>query len=359
MGVAVRFLHSAVLACFHAPNNDILVHTEFFVNFRRDAAIAMLQFGWTFPGGPGPNTERDTFLSDLKAGFAIIEDHFDSAWFTDHLHYEDGKPQLEGWTTPTYFAGLYPRLKFGHTVLSQSFRNPALLAKMGATLQYLSQGRFILGIGTGWKESEYEAYGYDFPSPRVRVEQLEETLQIIEALWQQKRVTFRGKHYRVVNAFCDPKPDPRPIIMIGGHQPRMLRLVARHADWWNVSWFGMDLSRPDNRSHGAWTGIGEYREQAQECERACNEVGRDPATLRRTWFGPCICAPTEADIQKLDAGPFPKDSGFAGTPGQVIEQMRPYIELGVDYFMFNCLDFPNLTTLELLVSEVLPALQRF
>jgi alkanesulfonate monooxygenase SsuD/methylene tetrahydromethanopterin reductase-like flavin-dependent oxidoreductase (luciferase family) len=318
----------------------------------------MIQFGWLLPGGPRPGTERDTFLTTLQDGFAIIDGHFDSAWFTDHLHYEDGKPQLEGWTTPAYFAGLYPRLDFGHTVLSQSFRNPALLAKMAATLQYLSRGRFILGIGTGWKQVEYEAYGYDFPSPGARVEQLDETLQIVKALWQREHVTFQGKYYRVVDASCEPKPDPRPTIMVGAHHPRMFRLTARHADWWNVSWFGIDLSRPDNRSYGAWTGIGQYREQVQQCERACNEVGRDPATLRRTWFGPCVCAPTEADIQKLDTNPFPKDSGFSGTPRQVIEQMQEYIDLGVDYFMFNTLAFPNLTTLELLVSEVLPALQR-
>lgn len=318
----------------------------------------MIQFGWTMPGGPRPGTERDTFLSTLQAGFGIIDGHFDSVWFTDHLHYEDGKPQLEGWTTPAYFASLYPRLNFGHTVLSQSFRNPALLAKMGATLQYLSQGRFILGIGTGWKQIEYEAYGYDFPSPGARVEQLDETLQIIKAMWQQESATFQGKYYRIVNASCEPKPDPRPVIMVGAHQPRMFRLAARHADWWNVSWFGIDFSRPDNQSHGARTGIGQYRSQVQECERACEEVGRDLATLRRTWFGPCICASTEAEIQKLDTSPFPKDSGFSGTPQQVIEQMQEYIDLGVDYFMFNTLAFPNLTTLELLVNEVLPALQK-
>src|SRR5579872_4741914 len=98
----------------------------------------MIQFGWTLPGGPRPGAKRDTFLATLKAGFAIINDHFDSAWCIDHLYYEGGIPVLEGWTTSTYFAGLYPRLKFGHTVLGQSFRNPALLAKMGATLQYLS-----------------------------------------------------------------------------------------------------------------------------------------------------------------------------------------------------------------------------
>lgn len=318
--------------------------------------MATIQFGWTLPGGPRHNIPRDTFLNKVSEGFKIIDGYFDSVWFTDHLQYE-ARPTLEGWTTLTYYTGMYPQLKFGHTVLSQSFRNPALLAKMGATLQYLSQGRFIFGIGTGWKKDEYHAYGYDFPPPRTRIEQLEETLQVVKALWQQEQVAFQGKHYHIVNAYCEPKPDPQPTIMIGGSRPRMLRLIARHADWWNVSWFSLDMTRPDNLSNGSWTGIGEYREQAQECERACYEVGRDPTTLRRTWFGPCICAPTETEVQQLNAGGLRTDQGFVGTPRQVIEQMQPFIESGVDYFMLNCGDFPNLTTLETLAGEVLPSLQ--
>src|SRR6266700_7969374 len=107
--------------------------------------MATIQFGWTLPGGPRNNIARDTFLSLLNEGFKIIDEHFDSVWLTDHLQYE-ARPILEGWTTLTYFMGMYPHFNFGHTVLCQSFRNPALLAKMAATLQYVSRGRFILGI---------------------------------------------------------------------------------------------------------------------------------------------------------------------------------------------------------------------
>lgn len=107
---------------------------------------------------------------------------------------------------------------------------------MAATLQYMSGGRFMLGIVAGWKEDEYKAYGYDFPAAAVRVEELEETLQIIKALWRDGQATVEGKHYRVIDAWCEPKPDPVPTIMIGGSKRRMLRLIARHADWWNVSW---------------------------------------------------------------------------------------------------------------------------
>src|ERR1044071_3733151 len=102
---------------------------------------------------------------------------------------------LEGFTTLSYLMGQHPSLKFGNAVLCQSFRNPGLVAKMGATLQFMSGGRLILGRGAGWKEGEYTAYGYDFPGAGARVEQLDEYVQIVKALWTQERATFEGKHY--------------------------------------------------------------------------------------------------------------------------------------------------------------------
>src|SRR5260221_12088236 len=143
---------------------------------------------------------------------------------------------MEGWRAFPYMAALQPKLKFGHAVLSQSFRNPALLAKMAATFQYMSGGRFILGIGAGWKEDEYRAYNYPFPPAGTRVEELDEALQIIKALWQDKKATFQGKHYQVVDAWCETKPDPLPIIMVGGSKPGILGRLARCADCRNGSW---------------------------------------------------------------------------------------------------------------------------
>ena len=141
-----------------------------------------------------------------------------------------------------------------------------------------------------------------------------------------------------------------PTIMVGAFGPKMSRLTARHADWWNVS------STP----------IEKYREYAREFERACEEVRRDPGTVRRSWGGGCVCGPTEADVVRLanarsQAGEgFAYDAGedFLGTPGQLTEQMQPFVELGVDYFMLDCGGFPELTTVELLINEVLPALNR-
>jgi alkanesulfonate monooxygenase SsuD/methylene tetrahydromethanopterin reductase-like flavin-dependent oxidoreductase (luciferase family) len=303
--------------------------------------MAKIQFGWSLPNGAREPEQRATYLADVERGLDLVRGHYDSAWMTDHLMFEDAD-RLEGWTTLTYFAARQPAFAFGHAVLCQSFRNPALLAKMGATLQFLSGGRFILGIGAGWHEPEYTAYGYEYPPAGLRVEELDETVRIVKALWTEKQATVEGTHYQVQAAYCEPKPDPLPPIMIGGSKPRMLRLIARHADWWNVS----------------WTGIARYREEAAEMDRACADVGRDPATLRRTWFGGCTCGPSEAEVARLNGGRMSADNAFVGTPAQLIAQMQPFIDLGVDYFMLSCGGFPDLTTLHLLRDEVLPALNR-
>ncbi len=178
----------------------------------------------------------------------------------------------------------------------------------------------------------------------MRVEQLQEALQIIKAVWTEEKATFEGKYYRVIEAHCEPRPDPVPTLMVGAFKPKMLRLAAKYADWWNVS----------------STGIDRYRPMAEEFERACAEVGRAPSTVRRSWIGGCACASTQEEAEGFTAGRYSADDdedfGFVGTPKQLVEQMRPFIDLGVDYFMFDCGGFPKLTTLEMLINEVLPAL---
>jgi len=284
---------------------------------------------------------RAQHLEMIERGLEMVKGQFDSAWLADHLQFEN-RDVLESWTALAYVAARHPEFQFGNAVLCQSFRNPGLVAKMGATMQFLSEGRFILGLGTGWKEDEYEAYGYDFPTPGVRVEQLDEYVKIIKVLWTQEQATLRGKYYRVENAYCEPKPEPLPPIMIGAMKPKMISLAVQHADWWNVSWTALD----------------DYRRMVAECAQACEQTGRDPRTLRRTWFGGCICAPNEAELTKLLGDRTPPPGGISGTAEQVIEQMQGFMEIGVDYFMLGTPGLPNFTTLETLLDEVLPALNR-
>ena len=284
------------------------------------------------------------YTSTLHRALEMISGVFDSAWTVDHMQDRDSA-MMEGFTTIAYLAGSHPRLRFGNTVLCQSFRSPALLAKMASTLQFLTGGRFILGIGAGWNEEEYHAYGYDFPPNKVRVEQLEETLQIIRALWTEKQATFVGEHYRVSAAFCEPKPDPLPPVMVGAFRPQMLRLTAKYADWWNAS--SSCLRR--------------YQRMSVELERACTEVGRDPASVRRTWSGGIAIARTQKQAEALagtrvSAQAEDGNFGFVGTTAQVIEQMHAFTDLGVDYFILGSEGFPSLEPLEILVNEVVPAL---
>jgi alkanesulfonate monooxygenase SsuD/methylene tetrahydromethanopterin reductase-like flavin-dependent oxidoreductase (luciferase family) len=304
-----------------------------------------LTFGLVLPAGSPTRAGRTTFVADLNGALRLVTGHFDSAWMIDHL--QDGTDDmLESFTTISYLAALYPHVRFGHTVICQSFRNPALLAKMVATLQFLSGGRFMLGIGAGWNEEEYRAYGYAFPAAAVRVEQLEETLQIIKAMWTQERGTFQGRHYQVLDATCEPKPDPIPPLIIGAFKPRMLRLTATYADGWDVS----------------STGIVPYRRLTEVFAQACTEVGRDPTTVRRSWSGGCVCAPTQAAAEAIGGDRYSAqnqdDFSFVGTPQQIVAQMEPFIALGVDAFLLDCGGFPNLTTLELLVHEVLPVVTK-
>ncbi len=291
-----------------------------------------IQFGWALNGSPKEGMSSHQYNEICSKQISLVGEHIDSLWYVDHVQFGDS-PVLEGWTGLTYFAALYPQYQVGHMVLCQSFRNPALLAKMAATLQYLSQGRFILGIGAGWHEEEYRAYNFAFPTARERTEELDETLQIAKAMWTEKQVTFQGKHYAVNEAFCEPKPDPTPPIIIGGQGKRMLQLVARYADGWNIAWV-----KPD-----------EYRQKLQTFEQACLLEGRDPTQVRRSWFGRCICVASAREAETL-SGP-----GLLGTPDQLVAQIQAYVDLGIDYFMIGVRgDVTDLTTVELLAREVLP-----
>jgi len=304
-----------------------------------------IRFGFIMPADQLDKSRRKTYVDDLNRALELVTGHFDSAWIIDHLQFGD-TDLLESFTTLSYVAALHPQLKFGHTVVCQSFRNPALLAKMGATLQFLSGGRFLLGIGAGWHEEEYKAFGYPFPSDGTRVEQLDETLQILRAMWTHTPATFHGKHYHIYEAYCEPKPEPLPPILVGAFGPKMLRLTARYADEWNVS----------------STGVREYRRLCDKFEKACQQVARAPSEIRRSWGGGCVCAPTQAEVARLagsrDYDNDPDgDCDLIGTPQQLIEQMQAFIDLGVTTFMVDCGGFPNLTTLELLIGEVIPALK--
>ena len=297
--------------------------------------MAAIQFGWALnaetPQGMTPSQYRQGVQRQLE----LVGPQVDSLWFVDHVQFGDS-PLLEGWTALTYLCAEYPQFQVGHMVLCQSFRNPALLAKMAATLQYLSQGRFTFSIGAGWHEEEYRAYGYEFPPAGARVDQLEETLQIVRALWTEKQVTYTGRYFSVNGAYCEPQPDPIPPILIGGTGARMLNLVARYADGWNAAWIDPE----------------EYRQRDAILEQECREVGRDPLQIQRSWFGRCVCVASEKEAGALQG------RGLLGTPEQIVEQLQAYVQLGIQCFMLGSRSLSDMTTVELLAREVLPNIKR-
>lgn len=274
--------------------------------------MARMQFGLGIPPGSAgwfKNLSRETFVADTRRALDRISGVIDSFWTPDHLDLGVATDSLEAWTTLSYLAGLYPELRFSPLVASQSYRNPALFAKMAATLHYLSGGRLIMGLGAGWLEQEYKSYGYPFPPATARVEQLDEAIQVMKALWSSDAATFKGDHYAVEDAHCEPRHGTPPILMIGGTRPRLMRVVARRADWWNSPWEGRD----------------DFLASTARLNRACADVGRDPATVRRTWAGLCSCATTEeAARQALLGGAFEGHAnGLVGTPDQIVAGLRP------------------------------------
>lgn len=249
-------------------------------------------------------------------------------WFVDHLQ-QGETPYLECWTQMVHTSARYPDLTIGPIVLCQSYRNPGQLANMAATLQFLSNGKLIFGIGAGWKEDEYLAYNYDFPRPGVRLQQLEEALKVITALWSGERVTVEGDYYRVTEAIALPAPDPIPPIMIGGNGDRTIGLAAKYANWWNA-----DLATPEL-----------FRQKVATLRDKSIAAGRAADAVRPSAFNMLSLS---ADPDKVKRKP-PREGihMISGTPDEVRDQLIEYQDAGVDYMQINFMDFPDTEALEL------------
>jgi len=303
-----------------------------------------IDFGWEIPtGARRMSAGAENYKPHVQRILNRITGHFHSAWIPDHFMYQDHDVP-ESLVTLSHLAALYPELYFGPVVLGQSYRNPALLAKMAATLQQLTDGRFVLGIGAGWHEKEYKAYGYDFPLASTRIAQLAEVIQICKAMWDpaQPEATFQGQHHHIEKAVCNLKPLPPPPVMIGGAGEKlMLRVVAQHADWWNL----VGVS-PETYAH-----------KIAVLQRHGAEVGRDPAKIRKTWMGVVSIAPTrqQAEAAMENYPIWPDDIPIVGTPSEVIAQLESYTALDVDLFILAFADEPALTGIDLFINEVIPA----
>jgi alkanesulfonate monooxygenase SsuD/methylene tetrahydromethanopterin reductase-like flavin-dependent oxidoreductase (luciferase family) len=312
--------------------------------------MTMIKFGCRVPAFPVDGSLGDRFRDQNFEYLNAIQGQFDSAWVADHFvpWHQAQDPltdTLECWTTLTYLAAKYPKLTFGSIVMSQAYRAPALLAKMGATLQTLSGGRFVLGLGAGWKKDEYLAYGYEFPSTATRIHQLAEAAQIIRLMWTQPRATFHGRFYHIEDAICEPKPNPPPPLLIGGGGRKLtLRYVAEHADWWNF---------PGGTFEN-------YRELLDVLRGHCEAVGREYDKIVKTWAAECVAVATSAqEARRLaEASPFHTPGlSIIGTPDEVSEQLRRFADVGVEHFILRFADFPRTDGASLFAEEVIPRLR--
>jgi len=299
-----------------------------------------IEFGLAPLPGP-PADDLKGWLDDLETVLPTLEGHFRSLWLTDHF-FSEGQPIYEAWTTMAFLAGRFPAFEVGSMVLSQSYRNPALLALMCGTLQSLSAGRLILGLGAGWKEDEYRAYNYDYPSPGKRIEQLEEAVEIVKMMWSEPGpLHYQGKHHQIANAIAEPRPEPVPRLVIGGGGAKTIGVAARHADWWNISDAGFER----------------YRALMDVVDEACAAAERDPASLRRTWFGRLAVGETEEEAARLGGERWTRENAFVGTVEQVVESMKSFVDIGADYFMLEVQGLPDPAVVDRVIGEVLPAVR--
>lgn len=259
---------------------------------------------------------------------------FDSFWTMDHFHQIQfvGKPEdpmLEGWTVISMLAAITTKIKLGTLVTGIIYRNPAVLAKIGATLDVLSNGRVFMGIGAAWNEQESIAYDISFPSNQERLQRLEEAIQIIRKIWtEEPHASFYGKYYQIKNAYCNPKPiqKPSPPILVGGSgEKKTLKIVAKYADACNL--FGS---------------IKTVKRKLDILKEHCKNVGRDYDSILKTKLGTIVIDEEEQAAKNRVKENFRgapeeqiKEFVIYGTPEDILKQIETLEQAGIQYIIFN------------------------
>jgi F420-dependent oxidoreductase-like protein len=280
---------------------------------------------------------------------------YDSVWLDDHLMF--GKsPVLECWTTIAALSSITAKIRLGTMVLCSSFRNPALLAKMAATLDVIANGRLEFGIGAGVQRDEHAAYGIPFLQPHDRIGRMKEAVEIIKKMWTEEKASYQGKYYRINEAVCEPKPlqKPHPPITIGGSGEKLtMKVAAQHAD--RCDW-------------GYVPSLELYKHKLDILESHCKTVGRNSQEIEKScWLGGQIFIVSnqkELDEKVLQWKPKNvsledfKKLGLIGTPDDCRQKIRQYAGLGVTHFMLFFGDLPNLSGVRLFADTVFKTLNQ-
>lgn len=271
---------------------------------------------------------------------------YHSLWLVDHF-WNRGVPDADVLECTTMMSALCARtekLRIGSLVLCNSFRNPALLAKALATIDNISNGRLEVGLGAGWMDEEYRAYGYEFPSMGTRLRQLEEGVQILKAMFSAKKASFQGRYYSVADAYNNPQPvqKPNPPITIGGSGEKvMLRIVAKHADRWNCP-----------------AGYRSFEQKLGVLKQHCEAVGRDINEINISeQLLVCIGA-NDAEVEEKwkisQRLPFWR-TAIKGTPPQIVSALHDRLSKGIAFFTIIFGDLNSPQSIDLFAREVMPA----
>jgi F420-dependent oxidoreductase-like protein len=305
--------------------------------------------GWKMELASIPDPQ-DKWHKAVEVATLAEELGYDSLWVYDHFHnvpVPAHEAMFECWTTLAAISQRTSHIRLGQMVGCAPYRSPGLLAKITSNIDVISGGRLDWGIGAGWYEHEFTGYGYPFEKPSTRIQVLEETVEIVKAMWSEPDVTYSGRHFQLDGAQCDPKPlqQPHPPIWIGGGGEQLtLKVVAKHATHSN---FG---GKPHEWAH-----------KAEVLKGHCTAVGRDYDEITKTWSPEVFIRETEAEVAAAGSRSFwgePVESwtegNLVGTPEQVAEKIRTYVDLGCTGFVPWCSDYPDTETLGLFAAEVMP-----
>ncbi len=247
----------------------------------------------------------------------VEQSGWDGIWYADHFMPnapDTSTPWPEAWTTLSALGAQVPRIRIGTLVSGNTYRHPAVLAKMAATLDHISGGRVVLGLGAGWQENEHHQYGIPFYTTRERLERLDEACRVIKSLFTERSSTFPGRYYQLKDATLEPKPvqDPLPLLIGGGGEKVTLRITAEHADEWNV-----------------WGDPAILEHKMAVLDAHCADLGRDPAAIKRTAVALLFMSDDADFLQKMREAKLPQPA-LIGTPEEIRAIVAAYESIGVD-----------------------------